>query len=129
MTLQAEEKENERVVDMDIYLEFEKQPYTVTLEVEGDQSFYVEECNVQYQKSIADRVTISWYSFPTLSLQPKLKLRLPKAAKLKAAITASFLETPVPITCEGKNKHFVHRAIISREVDLGDASQSENSDF
>ncbi|MFC2165055.1 alpha/beta fold hydrolase [Acidobacteriota bacterium] len=124
VTLQAEKEGSEQVVDMDILIEFEKQPYTVTLEVKADQPFTVEECNVKYQKSIADRATLSWYSFPPLSLQPRLKLKIPKEAELKVEITASFLETPVPITCEGEKKHFIHRAIIKREIDLGDVGQS-----
>jgi pimeloyl-ACP methyl ester carboxylesterase len=123
VTLQAEDEGSDQVVVMDVLIQFEKQPYAVTLEVKGDQPFTVEECNLQYQKSIEDRVTLSWYSFPPLSLQPKLKLKMPKDTELKAEITASFLETPIPITCEGDKKHFIHRAIIKREIDLGDAVQ------
>jgi len=124
VTLQVEEVENEQLVHMDVLLDFAKQPYTVSLEVIGDQPFTVDECNVQYQKSIADRVTLSWYSFPPMSLQPKLKLKIPKETKLTAKITASFLETPIPITCEGEQKHFIHRAIIKRELELGEVVQN-----
>jgi pimeloyl-ACP methyl ester carboxylesterase len=121
VTLQAEEVGNDQMLDMDVLIQFEKQPYTVTLEVKGDQPFTVEDCSVQYQKGIEDRVTLSWYSFPPLSLQPRLKLKIPKDTELKAEITASFLETPIPITCEGDKKHFIHRAVIRREIELGEA--------
>jgi len=124
VTVHAEEQGSDRVVDMDVLLQFEKQPYTVTLDVKGDQPFTVEECSVQYQKKIKDRVTLYWYSFPPLNLQPKLKLKMPKDTKLKAEVIASFLETPIPIICEGEKKHFVHRAIISREIDLGETETS-----
>jgi len=123
VTMQTEEDGSDQVVNMDVLVRFEKQPYTITLEVKGDHPFTVEECNVQYQKTIEDRATLRWFSYPPLGLQPKLRLKMPKDAELKAEITASFLETPIPISCEGENKHFIHRSVITKEIDLGTVVQ------
>jgi len=59
-----------------------------------------------------------WYSFPPKSLRPQLKLRVPKGGELEAEVTATFLETPIEIQCEGENKHFIHRAEITQELEL-----------
>lgn len=120
VTLQTEEEGQEKWVRMDVLLEFEKQPYTVNLEVKCSQPFTVEDCNLHFQKKIAERATLIWYSFPPMSLQPRLTLKIPKEAELKTEITATFLETPIPIACEGDSKHFMYRAIIKRKLDLSD---------
>lgn len=113
----SEDKETEKIVNLDMTFEFERQPFTVTLKLESDADLTVEECNLQY-KAKKNRVAVCWYSFPEGNLQPQLRLKLTKEANLKAEIFASFLETPLNITCEGENMHFMQRAEISREIDL-----------
>jgi len=120
VTLQTEEQGEDKIVHMDVGLEFEKQPFTVSMDLKCSLPFSVEESSVRYQKRIQDKATIRWYSFPPLSLKPRLTLKMPKEAELKAELEANFLETPLSIACEGENKHFMHRAIIKRELDLGD---------
>jgi hypothetical protein len=115
-SLQEDGEEN--ILDLDALLEFEKQPFAVNLEFECDKPFTVEECSVKYNQRKNNKVSIRWYSFPPTSLSPQLKLRMPKEGELKAEITATFLETPLEIKCEGKNKHFIHRAEITRQIEL-----------
>jgi hypothetical protein len=117
VTSQVEEKGAERIINLKFMLDFEKQPYTVSLRLKSDKAFKIEESNVKYRKS-KKGARIRWYSFPQGSLLPELKLRLPKGAKLRAEILATFLETPVPISCAGKNKHFIYRAQITRRLDV-----------
>jgi hypothetical protein len=49
---------------------------------------------------------------------PELDLLLPKGAKLDAEIAATFLQVPVPVTCEGKSILFIHRAEIKRKIEI-----------
>lgn len=115
---QAEEDEEEKAVDVDAQLEFEKQPFSVNLKFECDLPITVEECSVKYRHRKDTRVTMYWYSFPPKNLRPHLKVRVPKDSSLTAEITATFLETPLDIKCQGDNKHFTHRTIITREIKL-----------
>jgi len=113
-----QEDGEENILSLDTLCEFEKQPFTVNLKFECDEPIKVEECNVKYNQGRGNTVTMRWYSFPPKSLRPQLKLRVPKGGELKAEITATFLETPIEIKCEGENKHFIHRAEITRELEL-----------
>jgi len=113
---QTEEKGAEKIIKLDIALEFEKQPYTVSLSLKSDKAVKIEESNVKYAERGKKGATITWFSFPLGSLEPTLKLSLPKGAKLEAEIAATFLDMPVPISCTGKNKFFVYRARITRKI-------------
>ncbi len=111
---QAEDK----IVNLNMMLEFEKQPFIAYIKLESDNTVSVEECNVRYNQRKNNRITMTWYSFPQGTLQPELKIRLPKDAPLNAEVIARFLETPVTISCKGENKHFVHRAEVTKKIDL-----------
>jgi pimeloyl-ACP methyl ester carboxylesterase len=124
VTFRTEEEGEEKIVDVDTLLEFEKQPFTVNVKFECVEPITVEECSVKYSHGKDTRVTMYWYSFPPKSLRPRLKMRVPKDSSLTAKITATFLETPLDIQCEGKNKHFTHRAIINREIELKPVDES-----
>lgn len=128
----TEEDGEEKIVGLDTQLEFEKQPFSVYLKFECDLPIMVEECSVKYNHGKESRVTMYWYCYPPKTMRPQLKLRMPKDASLTAEITATFLETPLDIQCQGENKHFTHRAIVSREIELKKddsdiISQTENS--
>jgi heme/copper-type cytochrome/quinol oxidase subunit 2 len=115
---QIEEDEEEKVMDVDALLEFEKQPFSVNFKFECDLPITVEECSVKHFLRKERIVTMYWYSFPPKSLRPQLTLRMPKDSSLTAEITAVFLETPLNIQCQGDNKHFTHRAIVTRDIEL-----------
>ncbi|GEM_PF-2665339 len=117
VSLKTEEEENNKVVDLNFSFEFEKQPFDVTLKIECNFPFTVEKSNFHHRKR-KNAVIINWYSFPPLGLKPSLTLKTPKKAKLKATISASFLQTPLLIRCKSQNKHFIHRAIIKKKLDL-----------
>jgi len=57
---------------------------------------------------------------PPMILKPRLSLKIHKEADSKAKLEASFLETPLSIVCKGDKKHFIHRAIIEKELDVDD---------
>ncbi|MGB6867124.1 MAG: hypothetical protein WBE11_15665, partial [Candidatus Aminicenantaceae bacterium] len=118
VTYRIEEDGDEKIMELDTLLEFEKQPFSVNLKVECDLPITVEECSVKYSHGKDTRVTMYWYSFPPKNLRPQLKVRVPKDSSLTAEITAVFLETPLDIECEGKNIHFTHRAIVTRDIEL-----------
>jgi len=118
VSCRVEEEGEEKILNLDALLEFEKQPFTVNIKFECDEAITVDECSVKYNHRKDNRITIRWYSFPPKSLNPQLRLRVPKEAELKAEITATFLETPMEIRCEGENKHFIHRASITKDIDL-----------
>jgi pimeloyl-ACP methyl ester carboxylesterase len=47
---------------------------------------------------------------------------------LTTDVTATFLETPLDINCEGDDKHFTHRAIVTRDIEpkqLNEPSSAE----
>jgi hypothetical protein len=113
---QSEEKGAEKIVDLGIALEFSKQPFTVSLSLKSDKVMEIEESNVKFVANGRTGATITWFSFPQGSLEPKLKLRLPKDAKIEAELRATFLEKAVPISSEGKNKFFVYRTLITRKI-------------
>jgi hypothetical protein len=112
------EEGEEKIVNLNMMLEFERLPFTVSIELESDSTISIEECNVRYNQRGNNRVTMAWYSFPQGTLQPELKIRLPKDAALNAEVAVRFLETPVSISCKGENKHFVHRAVVTKKIDL-----------
>ena len=114
----TEEDEEEKVVDVDALLEFKKQPFSVNFKFECDLPITVEECSVKYSHRKDTRVTMYWYSFPPKNLRPQLKVRVPKDSSLTAEITATFLETPLDIQCQGDNKHFTYRTIVIRDIKL-----------
>jgi hypothetical protein len=123
VSCRMEEEGEEKILNLDALLEFEKQPFTVNIKFECEEPITVEDCSVKFNQRKDNRVTIQWYSFPPKSLHPQLRLRLPKEAELKAEMTATFLETPLEIRCEGENKHFIHRASISKDIDLVPADE------
>jgi hypothetical protein len=115
---QSEEKGAERIIDLAIGLEFTKQPYSVSLRLKSDEPLVIEDCNVKYAAKGKKSAVINWFSYPQGSLEPKLKLRLSKNAKIEAEVSATFLDQPVPVSCRGKNKFFVYRAFITRKINL-----------
>jgi hypothetical protein len=119
---QSEEKGADKLIKAKFRLELEKQPFTVSLKLKSDMPLKIEESNVKYVKR-KKTATISWYSFPQQILQPELRLLIPKEAKLEAEIIVDFLETPIAISCGGKNKCFIYRAEISKK--LGDIPQRD----
>jgi len=118
ITYRIEEDGDEKIMELDALLEFEKQPFSVNIKFECDLPITVENCSVKYNHGKDTRVTMYWYSFPPKNLRPQLKVRVPKDSSLIAKITATFLETPLNIECEGNNKHFIHRAIVTRDIEL-----------
>jgi pimeloyl-ACP methyl ester carboxylesterase len=118
VTYRVEEDGDEKIVELDALLEFEKQPYTVNVKFECAEPITVEECSVKYGHGRDTSVTMYWYSFPSKSLRPLLKVRVPKDSSLTGEITATFLEMPLDVKCEGENTHFTHRAIINREIEI-----------
>lgn len=112
-----EDREGERLVRVKLDLVFEKQPYSVSLSLNSDAPLKVEEANVQYALR-KNKVTMSWFSHPPSSLRPDIRVRVSKGAKLDAEVSAVFLETPRPITCQGENKLFVYRAELKRRIEI-----------
>jgi hypothetical protein len=108
-------------------LEFEKQPFTVYVKFDCREPITVEECSVEYNQRGDSRVTMYWYCLPPKRLRPRLKVRVPKDSSLTGEITATFLETPLDIQCEGDNKHFMNRAIITRDLELKPLDESSSS--
>lgn len=125
---QSEEKGVERTIDLAIGLEFTKQPYSVNLRLKSDQFLALEDCNVKYTMKGKKSAVIRWFSYPQGNLEPKLKLRLPKDAKIEAEINATFLDQAVPVSCRGPNMFFVYRTVITRKLRMpGDALQGDTS--
>lgn len=124
VTYRIEEDGDEKIMELDTLLEFEKQPFTVNVKFECVEPITVEECSVKYSHTKDTRVTMYWYSFPPKSIRLRLKVRVPKDSSLTGEITATFLETPLDIQCEGENTHFTHRAIINREIELKPENKS-----
>jgi pimeloyl-ACP methyl ester carboxylesterase len=129
VTFRYELDEEDKVMDVDTLLEFEKQPFTVYLKFECDLPITVEESSVEYNERGDTGLTMYWYSFPPKSLRPRLKVRMPKDSSLTAELTATFLETPLDIQCEGDNKHFTHRAIITRNIELKPVDESTSAEM
>ncbi len=117
VTSRTEEKGAQTIAHLKLRLDFEKPPFTVSLRLKSDRPFSVEGANVKYQHN-KNRATIRWAHNPGQSLMPEMDIGLPKGAKLDAEIAATFLEVPVPVSCEGKNIHFIQRAEIKRKVKL-----------
>lgn len=114
----SEEKGAERIIDLAIALDFAKQPFSVSLRLKSDKALVIEDSNVKYAARGKKGVVITWFSYPQGSLEPKLKLRLPKDAKIEAEASATFLDQAVPVSGKGKNKFFVYRAFITRKINL-----------
>ncbi len=117
VTTQTEDRESERLVRLNIRLDFEKQPYQVTLRLKSSRPFTVENANVRYRHR-KNRAIISWSTHPPQILEPEIDLVLPPEAKLEAEIVATFLEAPLPVSCQDENIHFIHRAELTRKVEL-----------
>jgi hypothetical protein len=120
VVLKSGMKGTDKVVDLKLKLVFERQPYSVNLTIKPDKEMTVEACNFKYAQAKRTKVTASWYTYPQRILEPALRLRLPRETKLEAEVSVTFLETPLSIKCEGKNKHFDHRAVIVRKIQLKD---------
>jgi hypothetical protein len=117
VTSSAEDKGPDRMIDLKLRLLLDRQPYTVSLKIQSDKPFQIEEANVKYnhKKKIA---TVNWLNFPAMSLEPKMKILSPKGSRLDAEISAIFLETPLPLTCQGQRKSFIYRSKLSKKVSL-----------
>jgi len=98
-------------------LTFDRQPYSVSLKLNSDKPIQIEKSNMNYSKR-KKNARIRWFSYPPKELLSEMKIRMPKDTKLDAEIIAIFLETPVPITCEGKHKYCIYRSEIKREVNI-----------
>lgn len=112
-----EEKGTENLVNVKLKLDFEKQPYRVSLGLKANKPFKIDEANVKYSHK-KKRALVRWGNYPQQSLSPEFRLSLPKEAKLEAEINATFLETPLSIVAQGENKYFIHRAEIKRKITL-----------
>jgi hypothetical protein len=117
VTCRTEDKDAQTIAHLKLQLDFEKAPLVATLRIKSDRPFSVDKANVKYQHK-KNRATIRWAHTPGENLVPELDLLLPKGAKLDAEIAATFLEVPVPVTCEGKSIHFIHRAEIKRKFEI-----------
>ncbi len=117
VTSQQVDRETDRLVRLNLQLDFEKTPYRVTLRLKSDRPFTVEKANVSYRHR-KNRATVTWSTHPPQVLLPEMELALPLEAKLEAEIAATFLETPLSVSCRGHNMHFIHRAELKRKVDL-----------
>ncbi len=126
VTTQTEDRVIDRRVNLNFQLDFERCPYTVTLRLKSDRPFSVENANVRYRHR-KNRATIVWSTHPPQALQPEMALVLPLEAKLEAEITAVFLETPLSVSCQGKEIRFSHRAELKRKIALLPQKQSFSS--
>lgn len=109
----------EELIYLNIMLEFEKQPFGVRLRLDSDGELSIEKCNVKYNRGLSPKsIDMHWYSFPQGELQPELILKMTEGTNLDAAIEATFLDTPIVISCIGENKHFVQRATITNRITL-----------
>jgi hypothetical protein len=115
--VQTEERETDKLVRLDCQLDFEKPPFQVTLQLKSDRPFTVENANVRYRHR-KNRVSVLWSTHPSPILHPEMELALPLEAGLEAVITATFLETPLSVSCEARQMNFIHRAEIKRRVEL-----------
>ncbi len=114
---QTEERASERLVRLNIRLDFERAPYQVNLRLRSNRPFTIENANVRYRHR-KNRAIVSWSTHPPQLLEPEIEILLPSEGKLEAEIVATFLETPFPVKCQAKNIHFVHRAELTRKVEL-----------
>jgi hypothetical protein len=121
----SEESGADQVVSLDIALDFARQPFTVSLSLKSDRAMKIEESNIRSVSKGKKGATITWFSFPEGQLGPKLKVRLPKEATLTAEFSATFLEKSVPISCQGQNKSFVYRTVITRKINSGCVPQGD----
>jgi len=117
VTSQTEDRVSDRIVRLNFQLDFEKRPYRVTLRLKSDRPFTVENSNVRFRHR-KNRATVSWSTHPLQILQPEFDVVVPLEAKLEAEIEATFLETPLSVSCQGKNIRFIHRAELKRKVGL-----------
>ncbi|MDH7513764.1 MAG: M28 family metallopeptidase [Clostridiales bacterium] len=117
ISVETEAGETDIMARLKLGLDFEKPPYSVTLKIKSDCPFTVEKANVKVGHK-KKSTTVRWFSHPPQSLRPELDVRLPKGAKLEAEIIATFLETPVAVSCDRKDIHFVQRAEIKRKIKL-----------
>jgi len=112
-----EESGTETIAHLQIQLDLERAPYAVSLKLKSDRPFLLEQANVKYRHK-KNRAAIRWAYDPGRSLSPEMEIRLPKGAGLEAEISATFLEVPAAISCQGKNMHFIHRAEVRQKLDV-----------
>jgi len=117
VSVEKEAGEADILAHLKLGLDFKKPPYSVTLRLKSDRPFAIEKASVKVGHK-KKRATVRWFSHPPQNLQPELDVRLPRGAKLEAEIVATFLVTPIAISCERKDIHFVHRAEIKRKVEI-----------
>jgi len=117
VTSQTEEKGAETIAHLRVQLGFDKPPLEVSLRIKSDRPFSVNKANVQYQHK-KNRATIRWAHNPGQSLLSEMDIKLPREAHLDAEISATFLDVPVLVACEGKDIHFIQRAEIKRKVGI-----------
>jgi hypothetical protein len=117
---------NERIVRYKLGLEFERQPLTVNLKLKSKQPFKILSSNVVYSQR-KKTARIRWFSFPEKVLSPEFEIRLPQGAEVEGEIIADFLETPLAVTGEGTNIHFIHRAEIIRKIDWDSEVPAESA--
>jgi hypothetical protein len=117
VTSQTEEKGAETIAHLRVQLGFDKPPLEVSLRIKSDRPFSVNKANVQYQHK-KNRATIRWAHNPGQSLMSEMDIKLPREAHLDAEISATFLDVPVLVACEGKDIHFIQRAEIKRKVGI-----------
>jgi len=117
VTSQTEDRVSDRIVRLNFQLDFAKRPYMVTLRLKSDRPFTVENSNVRFRHR-KNRAVVSWSTHPPQILQPEFDVVVPLEAKLEAEIEATFLETPLSVSCKGKNIRFINRAELKRKVGL-----------
>ncbi len=114
---QIVDRETNRLVRLNFQLDFEKPPYRVTLRLKSNRPFTIEKSNINFRHR-KNRATVTWSTHPPQLLRPEMELVLPLEAKLEAEISAAFLETPLSVSCQGRNIHFIHRAELKRKIEL-----------
>jgi MFS family permease len=117
VTSETEETGPETITHLRLQFDFEKPPLTVSLRIKSDRPLSVDKANVNYQHK-KNRVAIRWAHNPGQSLRPEMDIKLPKGARLDAEITATFLDVPVLVSCEGEDIHFIQRAEIKRKIGI-----------
>ena len=96
---------------------FSRQPFNVSLRLWSDKPLRVKEANVHYAKGKKSAV-LRWVQYPPPHLEPELMIALQEGASLEAEVTAVFLDLPLAIRCQGRDKSFVYRSQLTRRLHL-----------